>query len=138
MPFFLLTCCFMTKHPVILNEVFDFVCLNLNEDSSPLLAPGSVDLSLLKCCLRGMLARLGVSSWVLNAQRQLGSSCLPQPAFPLCLPRPRGRVRGKVPLSLAWQHRRGRAVSGVQLQHSGHHVVCGMEVLVLPYTRESC
>lgn len=69
----------MTKHPMILNEVFDFACLNLNEDSSPVLASGSVNLSLLKCCLWGTLAKPGMSSWLLNAQRQLGST---RPVFP--------------------------------------------------------
>lgn len=64
----------MTKYHVILNEVFGVVCLNLNEDSSPF-----VDLSLLKCCFWGMLAKLGVSSWVPSAQRQLGST---RPVFP--------------------------------------------------------
>lgn len=63
----------MTKYPLILNEVFHFVCLNLNEDSSPLLTSGSV-LSLLKYRLWGMPAKLGASSWVPNAQGQLGNT----------------------------------------------------------------
>lgn len=64
-------------------------------------------------------------------------TCVPQAVFLVCLPRPQGGVKGKVSF-MAWQYRRGRAVSGVQLQHSGHLVVCGMEVLVLPHKSESC
>lgn len=86
----------MTKYPLILNEGFgfDYVCVNLNEDSSPLLASGSV-LALLKYCLWGMLAK--------NTDEHLGPECweavgkhptrIPQPVFP----RPRGGGRGKVP-----------------------------------------
>lgn len=57
-------------------------------------------------------------------------TCIPQPVFLLCLPRPRDRVRGRCPVC-------GTAVSAVQLQHSGHLVVNGMEVLVLPRTSGS-
>lgn len=102
----------MTKYPLYLNEGFDFVCLNLNEDSFPLLASGSV-LALLKYSLWGMLAKHGASSWVLSAQRQLGNT---RPVFPnlrscSASPGPGAEWGGRC-LSVARQHRRGSAVSG--------------------------
>lgn len=122
----------MTKYPLILNEGFgfDYVCLNLNEDSSPLLASGSV-LALLKYCLWGMLAKntdRAPGSWMLR-----GSWETPNPYSTTCIPKARGQREEEGALSLARS-----AVSVVQLQHSWHLVVCGMEVLVLLHTSGSC
>lgn len=77
---------------------------DLNEDSSPLLTSGSV-VSLPQYCLWGMLAKRGVSSWVLTAPRQLGNT---QPVFHnLCFPalpsKAPAQSGGKVPPCLAWQ-----------------------------------
>lgn len=122
----------MTKYPLILNEGFgfDYICLNLNDDSSPLLASGSV-LALLKYCLWGMLANntdRAPGSWMLR-----GSWETPNSYSTTCIPKAPGQREGESALSLARS-----AVSVVQLQHSQHLVVCGMEVLVLLHTSGSC
>lgn len=85
----------MTKYPLILNEVFHFVCLNLNEEFSPLLTSGSV-LALLKHCLWGMLLSEQLGP---ECSEAVGKhpTCIPRPVFLFCFPRPRGRVRGRCP-----------------------------------------
>lgn len=108
----------MTKYPLILNEGFDLGCLSLNEGSSPLQL-----LVVSLHCLNTAFGACLQKTW--SEQPTL----TPQAVFP----RPWGRGRGKVPC--LWH---AIAVSVVQLQHSQHLVVRGMEVLVLPHRSGSC
>lgn len=120
----------MTKYPLILNEGFDLVCLNLNEGSSPLQLL-VVSLHCLNTAFGACLQKTWSEQLGPESSEAVGKhpTLTPQAVFP----RPWGRGRGKVPCL-----RHGIAVSVVQLQHSQHLVVRGMEVLVLPHRSGSC